>query len=367
MRAALELARRGRGAVEPNPMVGAVIVRDGREIARGFHRRVGGPHAEPEALRAAAESGEDVRGATVYCTLEPCCHTNKRTAPCVPALIEAGVGRVVVAMEDPDPNVSGRGIELLRAAGIEVAVGVCETEARGLLAPYVKLRTQGRPWVICKWAQTRDGFLARPDGQGRWVSGAESRRAVHELRGLCDAILVGIGTVFADDPLLTNRGDGPKRPARIVLDSRLRTPPNSRLIRSASDGPVLIATTRFAASHEVGRVDPLFHAGAEIIELPHAGEALDLGALLDELGRRDWTYLLVEGGPRVLRSFVSGGLTDELFVFTAPDSVGGAAADGDKGENLPRFDIADVLGERAWRLIEERPSGADTLRRYRVR
>ena len=388
MRIALDCAPRGVGSVEPNPPVGAVIVRDGVEIARGWHGRFGGPHAEREALAAARAAGADVRGATMYVTLEPCCHHGK-TPPCTDALLDAGIARVVVAMADPDEHVAGGGIAQLREAGVAVDVGVCAAEAGELLAPYVTLRTQGRPWVICKWAQTADGYLALPAGRGRWVSGEESRRAVHELRGLCDAILVGVGTVLADDPLLTNRGDGPKRPVRVVLDSRLRTPPNSRLVRTAGKTPMLIATSHFAATNEVGRADALRAAGAELIELSHAGDELEIGLLLDELGRRGWTYLLVEGGARVLRSFVSGGLADELMVFTSPQSVGdvpqpagtapGSAAAapqsaGAAGEDLPRFDLADVLDPAladhpdrpAWRLVEERPSGADTLRRYRV-
>ncbi len=350
MRAALECAAFGLGVVEPNPMVGAVIVRDGREIARGWHRAFGDPHAERDALAAAA--GADVTGATMYVTLEPCCHTGK-TPPCTDAILEAGIARVVVAMEDPDENVSGRGIAILRKAGVEVTVGVCEAEARELLAAYVKLRTQGRPWVICKWAQTADGYLALPARQGRWISGQASRDRVHEIRSWCDGILVGAGTVLADDPLLTNRSGMRKQPVRVVLDSKLRTPSDCQLVRTAGEFPVLVVTTAAAPSDRAGE---LRDAGVEVLELPSRDEGVDLDALLDELGRRRWTYLLVEGGTTVLESFTSTGLADELLVFVAPIEV------GDEGEGLPRFDIAELDVEPA----EETVLGDDVLRRYVV-
>ena len=322
MRVALECAARGRGAVEPNPMVGAVIVRDGVEITRGWHGAFGGPHAEREALAAAAASGADVTGATMFVTLEPCCHTGK-TPPCTDAILEAGIARVVVAMTDPDENVSGRGIDVLREAGVDVAVGVCEAEARKLLAAYVKLRTQGHPWVICKWAQTADGYLALPPRQGRWISGQASRTRVHEIRSWCDGILVGAGTVLADDPLLTNRSGAGKQPVRVVLDSHLRTPPDAQLVRTAGESPVIVVTSSAAP---VDRAEVLRDAGVEVLELPSRDERVDLDALLDELGRRRWTYLLAEGGTTVLESFILGGFADELLVFIAPIEGGGASS-----------------------------------------
>lgn len=238
MQMALAEASIGLGAVEPNPMVGAMIVRDGLEIARGRHKRFGGPHAEIEAMASLCGTGslpvrvtpvsemaglcadrrdpygqtacptKKLAGATMYVTLEPCCHRNKKTPPCTDALIASGISRVVVAMEDPDVNVRGRGVAALRAAGIEVQVGVCEAKARRLLAPYIKLRTLGQPWVIAKWAQTEDGYLALPEGQGRWISNELSREHVHEVRRICDGIVVGIGTVLADDPMLNCRVSG---------------------------------------------------------------------------------------------------------------------------------------------------------------
>ena len=371
MAAALDCASRGRAAVEPNPMVGAVIVREGIPIARGWHGRFGGPHAEIEAIRAARAAGADLRGATLYVTLEPCCHLNKKTPPCTETIIPAGFARVVVAMEDPDENVRGRGIAALRAAGISVDVGVCEQAARELLAAYVKLRTRHRPWVICKWAQTADGFLALPRGKGRWISSEQSRARVHELRGLCDGVLVGAGTVLADDPLLTNRSGKGRQPARVVLDSRLRTPLDSQLVRTAGDSPVILATTPGGKASNTDKAQKLGKAGVEVLEIPAspaadvAGSAparVSLEALLEELGKRQWTYLLVEGGARVLESFISSGLADELIVFISPERLGSAGAKG-----MANLDIARVGEKMSLKEEERRSFGPDTMLRYLIK
>ncbi len=365
MSVALSLAPNGRGAVEPNPMVGAVIVRDGREIARGWHRRFGGPHAEIEALTAAREADFDVRGSTMYVTLEPCCHFGK-TPPCTDAIIGAGIGRVVVAMQDVDPRVAGKGIAQLRAAGIEVTTGVCEAQARELLAPYIKLRTTGRPWVICKWAQTADGYIALPSGdKRRWISCEESRLRVHVLRGLCDGILVGVGTVLADDPLLTNRSLRGKQPCRVVLDANLRTPPKSRLARTAAESPVIVVACEAAIAARPEAAESLRGAGVGLLPVDRVSAAkepmIDLPALLDELGRRQWTYLLVEGGAKVLASFISAGLADEIQVYISPDTAGASST-----ESLPRFDIADVERNSSLRKAEEGACGRDRWVRYLV-
>ena len=360
MSTALELAARGLGSVEPNPMVGAVIVRDGRPIAAGWHGRFGGPHAERIALAEAERAGRDVRGATMYVTLEPCSHHGK-TPPCADALIEAGLARVVVAMVDPDPQVSGRGIDKLRKAGVEVEVGVCEPEARRLLAPYVKLRTSGRPWVICKWAQTADGYLALPPGRPRWISGPESRRKVHELRSVCDGICVGAGTVLADDPLLTNRSGHGRQPLRIVLDGRLRTPPECQLIATADPTqPVLIATTAQALAPQPERAGALDREGVELLPLPLADPHVDFAALLDELGRRQCTRLLVEGGGTVLRNVLARRLADEIWAFVAPQSVDSAP------EDLPRFDIARLSRSLPLPQPARQQCGADELLTFRL-
>jgi len=354
MNVALDCAAAGRGAVEPNPMVGAVIVRDGVELGRGWHERFGGLHAERNALAAA---GDDLRGATMYVTLEPCCHQGK-TPPCTGAILAAGIARVVVAMTDPDENVAGRGIEILRGAGVQVDVGVCGERAAELLGAYCKLRTRGRPWVMCKWAQTSDGYLALPPGSGRWVSGDESRARVHEIRSWCDGILVGIGTVLADDPLLTDRSEIPNRGrqlTRVVLDSHLRIPAGSQLVATADRTPVLVATT---ATADPQTADALRSAGVELIELPAAGAGLDLEALLDELGRRQWTYLLVEGGPKVLGSFIYSHLADELLVFVSPRTA------RPSGDPLAAFDIAELAKRLELGAPTETPSGRDVLLRY---
>jgi diaminohydroxyphosphoribosylaminopyrimidine deaminase/5-amino-6-(5-phosphoribosylamino)uracil reductase len=317
MRRALELAERGRGFVEPNPLVGAVVVRDGQVVGEGWHQRYGGPHAEVNALAAAA-----ARGATLYVTLEPCCHHGK-TPPCTDAVLRAGVARVVAAMADPFPLVAGRGAELLRQAGVTVEMGVEEVAARRLNAPYLTLLGKGRPYVHAKWAMTLDGKIATAAGHSHWISGEESRRRVHELRGRVDAILVGAGTVRADDPLLTARPPGPRTALRVVLSGDGRLPEGSQLLRTAREVPVLVAT---AAGLPAERRSVLEAHGCEVLEVPTAAGRPSVAALLAELGRRRLTNLLVEGGSAVLGSLRDAGLIDELHVFIAPRLVGGSAA-----------------------------------------
>ena len=323
MRRALRLAIRGRGRVEPNPMVGCVLVRRGRVIGEGWHRRFGGPHAERDALRRCNGSP---RGATAYVTLEPCCHHGK-TPPCTDALIEAGVSRVVAAVVDPFAAVRGRGIRTLREAGLRVDVGVCQAEAEALHAPFFKLRRTGRPWVILKWAQSLDGKIATHTGDSQWITGPAARREAHRLRGRVDAVLVGIGTVLTDDPDLTCRHVRPKRIAtRIVLDGRLRIRRRAKLVRTARQTPVLIATTRTALRERRSTADWLGSAGCDVIALPGRRGRIDLPALLDELGRREITNVMVEGGGEVLGAFFDQGLADEALVFVAPKLIGGQRA-----------------------------------------
>lgn len=317
MRRALALARRGEGWVEPNPMVGCVLVRDGHVIGGGFHRRFGGPHAEVNALRSSAVNP---RGATAYITLEPCAHTGK-TPPCTDALIRAGVGRVVVAMRDPNPLVAGRGLRQLRTAGIEVTVGVLRNEAARLLAPFTTWIVQRRPYVIAKWAQGLDGCLVPRPGASKWISGEGSRGEVHRLRARVDAILVGVGTVLADDPSLTARGVRARRVAlRVVLDGRLRIPLNSRLVRTARTAPVLVYTSTTSGERQAAR--ELRKRGVEVIGVPDARHLPRLDAVLRDLAARGVTNLLVEGGPTILSAFFAGHRVDEAWVFTAPRFVG---------------------------------------------
>lgn len=358
---ALVLAARGLGQVEPNPMVGALIVRDGRVVGRGWHKRFGRPHAEIEAMTDARAGGADVRGATMYVTLEPCCHHGK-TPPCTRAIIDAGITRVVVAVEDPFEQVAGQGLTELRQAGVEVTVGVCGPEARRLLAAYIKLIRQGRPWVICKWAQTLDGRIATRTGHSRWITSESSRRRVHELRGQCDGVAVGIGTVVADDPLLTNRGGLGRQPARVVLDEGLVLSCESQLVRSIDQAPLLVATTAEAMAAHAGVAEELRRWGAELLDLPASDDGVEIPALLDELGRRRWTRLLIEGGSAVLGSVLSRGLADELRVFLAPRILGGR-------EGLPCVTWAEIDHmNHAMRLPtpEVEPIGEDLMLTYRL-
>ena len=315
MSRALSEAERGRGAVEPNPMVGAVIVRDGGLVGVGHHERFGGPHAEVFALKNA---GKEARGATVYVTLEPCCHLGK-TPPCTAALIDAGVSRVVAAMRDPFPKVAGGGFQALREAGIEVEVGSLADQSTRLNAPYLKRLILGEPYVIAKWAMTLDGKSATSNGQSAWISNAASRSRVHETRGRMDAILVGIGTAIADDPRLTARPPGCRVAARVVLDRLARLPIESRLVRTAQEIPVWLAVGSQAPQH---RLDHLKAAGVEILPFD-SPDLIPIRSLLKELAGRQVTNLLVEGGSRVLGRFLDEECIDEVDVYIAPIIEGG--------------------------------------------
>jgi diaminohydroxyphosphoribosylaminopyrimidine deaminase / 5-amino-6-(5-phosphoribosylamino)uracil reductase len=320
MTPALELAGRGRGWVEPNPLVGAVVVRDGAVVGEGWHEKFGQAHAEVNALR---QAGERARGATLYVTLEPCCHFGK-TPPCTAAVLAAGVRRVVAAMLDPFPQVAGQGATRLREAGVAVEVGVGEAAARRLNAPYVKRLRTGRPWVHAKWAMTLDGKIATRTGQSKWITGQAARARVHELRGRMDAILVGRGTLVADDPLLTARPPGPRTATRVVLTATADgLPGNCRLLETIQAAPVLVVTQESA----VGRVSPWKTLGAEVIGLPAGPDGhLDVKSVLTELGRRGMTHVLVEGGAGTLGTFADAGEIDEVHAFVAPRVFGGSAA-----------------------------------------
>ncbi|MHB8951549.1 MAG: bifunctional diaminohydroxyphosphoribosylaminopyrimidine deaminase/5-amino-6-(5-phosphoribosylamino)uracil reductase RibD [Pirellulaceae bacterium] len=331
---ALELAARGEGWVEPNPMVGCVIVRDGVCLGEGWHRRYGGPHAEIEAI-AACET--EVAGATVYVTLEPCCHTGK-TPPCTEALVRAQIARVVVAQMDPFPAVAGQGIRRLREAGITVEVGLEERAARDLNAPYLKLIGQGRPWVIAKWAMTLDGKIASRTGHSRWISNERSRGIVQRLRGRVDGILVGRRTAAVDDPLLLARPAGPRLASRIVLDSDATLSIGSRLVQSASTVPLVVVV---GESADASRRRILEEAGCEVLTCPGVDSTDRLCYLLQELGRRRVTNLLVEGGGQVLGGLFDLQQVDEVHVFVAPKIIGGQAAPspvaGLGGERMPEL------------------------------
>jgi diaminohydroxyphosphoribosylaminopyrimidine deaminase/5-amino-6-(5-phosphoribosylamino)uracil reductase len=342
MRRAVDLAERGRGAVEPNPLVGAVVVRDGAVVGEGWHRKYGEAHAEVNAL---VEAGDGARGAALYVTLEPCCHHGK-TPPCTEALVRSGVGRVVVAMSDPFPKVAGRGVEVLRAAGLVVDVGTCAAEARRLNAPYLKLLDRGMPYVHAKWAMTLDGKIATRTGDAKWISNDAARRRVHELRGRMDAVVLGIGTVLADDPLLTARPPGPRTPARVVFDSGLRLPVESRLVRSAREAPVVAVT---AEKVDPDRAVALETCGVEVLHLAGPGGRPGVMPLLAELGRRRFSNVLVEGGGTVLGSFVDARAIDEFHVWVAPKLVGGSTAPSPvAGQGVATMTEALPLAE--WRV-----------------
>jgi diaminohydroxyphosphoribosylaminopyrimidine deaminase / 5-amino-6-(5-phosphoribosylamino)uracil reductase len=340
MRRALELAARGRGYVEPNPLVGAIVVRDGQLVGEGWHQRYGEAHAEIHALAAA---GEAAHGATLYVTLEPCCHHGK-TPPCTDSILRDDIRRVVAAMPDPFPAVSGKGAELLRQAGVIVEFGIGETEARRLNAPYLKLLATGRPWVHAKWAMTLDGKIATRSGDSRWISNETSRRRVHELRGRMDAILAGIGTVFADNPQLTARPPGPRTPTRIILDSQGRIPDDAVVVQTARITPTIIAATE--RMPQTKRAALQAH-GCEVLILPDHQGRVRVDALLTELGQRRFTNMLVEGGSRILGAFFDAAAIDEYHIYISPRLVGGATATNAVGGiGVPH--MADALRLTEW-------------------
>ncbi len=352
MQRALRLAAGGLGRVEPNPVVGCVVVRDGRIIGEGFHARFGGPHAEVVALHAA---GKAARGATLYVTLEPCCHHGK-TPPCTDAILAAGVARVVAATEDPFPRVAGGGTRRLREAGVTAEVGLLGEEARHLNAAYLKRQATGRPLVVAKWAMTLDGRIATAAGDSRWITGAAARRRVHEVRRIADAVLVGAGTARADRPSLTVRHVAPLpergQPARVILDDGLVLDPGAEPAASARDVPVLVYTRPGEAEH--ARAAALRKAGCEVLGVEADTAGVSPGAVLDDLGARGMSRVMVEGGARVFGSFFTAGCVDRVLVFMAPKILGAAGALGPVAgpdgralaEAWPVLDVqVDAIGE----------------------
>lgn len=345
MRHALMLAARALGTTAPNPAVGCVLLRDGVIVGRGWTQAGGRPHAEVMAL---ARAGAAARGATAFVTLEPCAHTGK-TPPCANALIDAGVARVVAALEDPDPRVAGRGFEMLRVAGVAVETGLLRDEAAALNAGFLLRVTQNRPLVSLKLAVSADGRIARAPGGDQWITGAEARRFGHLLRAQNDAILVGIGTVLADDPDLTCRIPGleERSPLRVVLDSGLRLPRTSRLVSTTRQVPVAVFTTA------AGGGDGLRDAGVDVVHVVADAQGRpDLGAVLGALAARGLTRLLVEGGAEVEAAFIAHGLADRLEIFRSPVTV------GEGGQMAPEF----PLGQ--YGIIRRRGLGVDVLESY---
>ena len=351
MRRAVELAGRGLGLTSPNPVVGAVAVRGGEIVGEGFHQRAGEAHAEVSALAAAGPRAE---GATLYVTLEPCVHHGK-TPPCVDGILQAGVGRVVVAVQDPNPLVNGRGLERLRDAGVDVTVGVEQEAATRLNRPFFKYITTGRPFVTLKVAMTLDGKIADREGSSRWITGEAARGLVHRMRSQADAILVGIGTVLKDDPGLTVRLERPwpREPFRVVVDSRLRTPPDARLIRAGRPDRVIVACVDLAPPERAKRLDA---QGIQLLSLPGSDGRVDLAGLMAALGARQIVSVLAEGGSEIGAALLEQGLVDRVAWFVAPCLLGGQAAPGPVGGAGRRLKEALHLRNVTWT-----PVGDDLL------
>lgn len=342
MRLALRAGRRGLGRTSPNPPVGAVVVRRGTVVGTGYHHKAGMPHAEVEALR---EAGDRARGATAYVTLEPCNHQG-RTPPCTKALLDAGVRRVVIGTSDPNPQVAGGGADHLRRAGVEVDVGVLQRQCDELIAFFRKHVAAGIPFVTLKLAATLDGRIATATGESRWITSEASRRHVHRLRDTHDAVLVGAGTVLADDPELTCRRRGGRDPLRVVVDGRLRLPLQAKLVRTASTTPTLVYTARGA---EAAKKRSLEQAGVSVAALPHRGGVLSWDRILRDLGGRGVASVLVEGGGETAAALLRAGQVDEFLLFLSPKLIGG--------------DGRAVLGSLGVRELRE----AISLRNLRVR
>jgi len=355
MRAALALARRGLGETAPNPSVGCVIVREGRVVGRGRTGTGGRPHAETEALAAA---GDRARGATAYVTLEPCSFTGK-TPPCATALVQAGVGRVVIGATDPNPKVNGQGVAMLLQAGIDVTQHVLRTEAEAVISGFAQVMRTGRPLLRLKLASTLDGRIATHERESQWLTGEPARRAAHAMRGRHDAVLAGVGTVLTDDPELTCRIIGFRTAplVRIVIDSHLRTPLMSKLVRSAAQTPVWILHRDGA---DAARAQALKSAGVRLIELPSAAAGVDLPAALLALGRAGLTRVLAEGGGTLAAGLLRDNLVDRLAWFHAPAVMG-----GDGWPAAQAFGVAKLADMPRFTPVSRELLGDDMLSTFR--
>ncbi|MGD9849660.1 MAG: bifunctional diaminohydroxyphosphoribosylaminopyrimidine deaminase/5-amino-6-(5-phosphoribosylamino)uracil reductase RibD [Nitrospirales bacterium] len=337
MARALSLAKRGKGRTSPNPMVGAVIVKHEKIVGEAYHRKAGEPHAEVLALQRA---GPQARGGILYVTLEPCVHVNKRTPPCVPLLLQSGVTRICIAMKDPNPQVAGKGIEALKRAGLAVTVGVCEAEARSLNMVYSHWIRTGRPLVTLKGAMTLDGKMATKTGQSQWITGEVARKDVHRVRGQVDAIVVGIGTVLADNPDLSARGSHPgscqrrgRQPVRVVLDSRLRIPVTAKVLRWIIEQPTIVCTTSQAPKNKIQQLE---RQGVQVWVMPQCSSRVSLPAVLKRLGQSGLTSVLMEGGPTLNASALKANVVDRVELYIAPKLLGGQDALGLIGGSSPK-------------------------------
>lgn len=335
----ITLANRARGMTSPNPMVGALIVKDGKVIAEDYHRRAGTPHAEALAIEKA---GEKAKGSTLYVSLEPCCHTGKRTPPCTKTIIKAGIRKVVISMKDPNPKVSGQGIQELEQAGIKVISGILEDKARRLNEAYIKYITAKKPFVTLKIAMTLDGRIATPEGQSKWITGEKARRMVHKLRSSVDAVMTAIGTVKADDPELTvrlagsgSKGQGPKNPIRIVIDPELEIPLNSRILRTPPD-TIIVAREQAISLHK----DKFNYLLKSMKKLIMFKDKLELDWLMGKLGEIGITSVMIEGGSSLNAHALEDGIVDKVMFFIAPKIIGGK-------ESFP------AVGGKSFKRLEE--------------
>jgi len=326
MQKALKLAAKARGCTSPNPMVGAVLVKDGKIVGKGYHKKAGTPHAEIHAIR---EAGDMAEGSTLYVTLEPCCHWG-RTPPCTKAIIESKISSVIVAMFDPNSYVSGKGIKELKEHGINVDIGILEAEAIKLNEAYIKFIKIGFPFVTIKTAMSLDGKIATTSGDSKWISSEESRRKVHEIRDSVDGICVGINTVLRDNPRLTTRlpDRKGKDPARIVLDSKARIPLDARILHLQSSAPTIIATTDNAPKEKLQQLESI---GAKVIITPACNTRVNLPFLMKKLAEKDMVSILIEGGGEVNASALNSGIVDKMLFFIAPKLIGGNIAPGPVG------------------------------------
>ncbi|MBI4833438.1 MAG: bifunctional diaminohydroxyphosphoribosylaminopyrimidine deaminase/5-amino-6-(5-phosphoribosylamino)uracil reductase RibD [Planctomycetes bacterium] len=352
---AMELAARGEGMVEPNPMVGAVIVRDDKVISEGWHEHFGGPHAEINAFNNTKES---VEGATLYINIEPCAHFGK-TPPCVDAIIKAKIGKVVFSVRDPNPVTAGKGVTILRNAGIDVVEGIGERKARLLNAPFFKLHTEGLPYFIAKWAMTVDGKTATRSGDSKWISSEESRSFSHEFREKMGAIMVGIGTILKDNPKLLGREGAKNNPRRIILDSFARLPPDSEIVKTLKQAETHVVISPNAPQEKVKQ---LFELGVKIFEIEEVSGKINFLKLARKLTELGINKVLIEGGGEVLASAFEADLVDEVMVFIAPKIIGGRDAKTPvAGEGLDILKNAFTLADPEVRLI-----GNDILVRSRI-
>jgi len=350
MQKVLELALKGKGRTSPNPMVGAVIARGKKIIAEGYHRKAGTQHAEIVALKKA---GTKAKGATLYVNLEPCCHTEKKTPPCTKSIIKSGIKKVVIAMADPNPKVSGRGIKELKSAGIRINVGIMQKEAKVLNEAFIKFITKKEPFVILKTAQSLDGKIATARGESKWITGEKSRKLVHRLRNEVDAVLTGIGTVRKDDPSLTCRISGGRNPYRIIVDSRLQIPLNSKVLRH-KDKKTIIATTNKASTNKIKKI---IKGGNKVLVIKDRSKKVELKRLMKELGKLNILSVMIEGGSSVNASALSSKIIDKIMFFIAPIVIGGIDAIASVGGKSP------ALLNKAFRVqnIKVRKVGQDIL------